>query len=226
MIQVFAPTRLPPVDMREVLRYAGDRGQEPSTDRIQALIPEALEHIRGQVCFDIFPLGEVTPEAVDLGFTVVSSRSLSSLLADSAFAVVFGATLGLAYDRFTARTSRLSPADAWFLHALGTERIEALCDQFEEELRRQGHVLTRRFSPGYGDVPLALQKDLFRVLDCSRKIGLTLNASLLMSPSKSVTALMGVLDKGALDLHGAERGGCQSCSKTDCAFREENRKNR
>ena len=55
-----------------------------------------------------------------------------------------------------------------------------------ELLKTRGSVnlFTRpRFSPGYGDLPLTVQKDFFRVLDCTRKIGLSLNDSLLMSPS-------------------------------------------
>jgi len=37
-----------------------------------------------------------------------------------------------------------------------------------------------------------MQRDIFAVLDCPRKIGLSLNGSLLMSPSKSVTAIIGI----------------------------------
>lgn len=55
--------------------------------------------------------------------------------------------------------------------------------------------LKPRFSAGYGDLPLEVQKDIFRVLDCPRKIGLTLNDSLLMSPTKSVTAIVGIEDE-------------------------------
>jgi len=53
-------------------------------------------------------------------------------------------------------------------------------------------VLKPRFSPGYGDLPLETQREIFDVLDCSRRIGLMLNDSLLMSPTKSVTAFVGV----------------------------------
>ena len=39
------------------------------------------------------------------------------------------------------------------------------------------------------------QKDIFKILDCSKKIGLTLTDSLLMSPTKSVTAIVGIKDE-------------------------------
>jgi len=53
-------------------------------------------------------------------------------------------------------------------------------------------LLTSRFSPGYRDLPLTLQREIFTLLEPSRRIGLSLNASLLMSPSKSVTAIVGI----------------------------------
>ena len=85
------------------------------------------------------------------------------------------------------------------LDALGAERIESLCETFCKELslksRAKGACVTPRFSPGYGDLPLTFQKEIFRVLDCPRQIGLSLNESLLMSPSKSVTAIMGIRRK-------------------------------
>ena len=58
-------------------------------------------------------------------------------------------------------------------------------------IRDSGLAVRPRFSPGYGDLPLALQREVFAALDCPRRIGLTLSDSLLMSPTKSVTALIG-----------------------------------
>ena len=105
------------------------------------------------------------------------------------------------------------------LQAIGAERIEALCDVFCEKIRLDaesaGLFPRPRFSPGYGDFPLELQKDIFRVLDCSRKIGLTLNESLLMSPSKSVTAVIGLGPCAGTD-HPIR---CGACGKTDCIYR-------
>ena len=91
---------------------------------------------------------------------------------------------------------KVSPSMAVCLQALGAERIEALCDQFCADMARKqgstGKSLRPRFSPGYGDFPLEAQKDIFTVLGCDRRIGLTLNNSLIMSPTKSVTAIIGI----------------------------------
>ena len=82
-------------------------------------------------------------------------------------------------------------------------------------MQAEGKFLKPRFSPGYGDLPLEMQRDIFRVLDCSRKIGLTLNESLLMSPSKSVTAIVGI----GGEEYQKEKNKCGACPNLDCAFR-------
>jgi len=71
-----------------------------------------------------------------------------------------------------------------------------------------------RFSAGYGDFPLETQGRFFAELDCARKIGLSLTDSFLMTPTKSVTAVVGLskIDK-------EEKAGCAVCEKTDCAMR-------
>ena len=110
--------------------------------------------------------------------------------------LVFGATVGAEMDRLILKYSHLEPSKALIMQALGAERIESLCDAFcretAQELTRQGKTLLPRVSPGYGDIPLTMQKELFALLDCPRKIGLTLSNQLIMSPSKSVTALAGI----------------------------------
>ena len=89
-----------------------------------------------------------------------------------------------------------APASALLCQAIGAERIEALCDAFtdwlEAEVSPRGLFLRPRFSPGYGDLPLTLQREILRALDSPRTLGITLNRSLLMSPSKSVTAIIGL----------------------------------
>ena len=124
------------------------------------------------------------------------SNSLSRHREGCESVVLFDATIGLEIDRLIFRYGKISPSKALFLQAIGAERIEALCDLFftdlEKEKEKEGKLLRARFSAGYGDFSLDAQKEIFASLDCARKIGLTLNASLLMSPSKSVTALIGV----------------------------------
>lgn len=210
---------LPPVCCREILRYAGMKTETPEVSSLlDAVLTEAAPVITGQVCWQEFPITRER-DTLDLGFACTDSLSLLRNLAECDRIVVFAATLGLAFDRLIARYSRISPAKALLLQALGAERIEGLCDIFCDQIHREAEArglrTAPRFSPGYGDFPLEMQTDIFRVLDCPRQIGLTLNESLLMSPSKSVTAIIGL---GPCPIRHP-RTGCQNCGKTDCLYR-------
>ena len=134
----------------------------------------------------------VTEKDCDFGLFSVASRDLAKNLQGCNSVILFATTLGVETDRLIARYQLLSPAKAMLLQALGAERIENGCDAFCALMKAKGLQLRPRFSPGYGDVALSVQKDFFRVLQCERLLGLYLNDSLLMSPSKSVTAFIGV----------------------------------
>lgn len=210
---------LPPVNRREIQRYAGIQEELPA---LTALLEETLDEVTplltGKVCWSEFPVSG-TDSGLDLGFTESDSEALKRNLAGCERVVVFAATLGLGLDRLIARYGYLSPAKMLMLQAIGAERIEALCDVFCEKIRQDaaqnGLYPVPRFSPGYGDLPLQIQNDIFRVLDCPRKIGLTLNESLLMSPSKSVTAIVGLSPCAG----SHPKSSCSRCSKTDCIYR-------
>ena len=71
-------------------------------------------------------------------------------------------------------------------------QIDQLNAQLEREAVEQGFKLHSRFSPGYGDVQLEVQRHFFSLLPCTQRIGLTLTDSLVMAPEKSVTAFIGM----------------------------------
>ncbi len=154
---------------------------------VDECIKECESFLSYKVCYRYFPL-KISDNFLDLSFASTYSSDLAKNLSGCNEIVLFAATLGIGIDRLILKYTKISPIKALLLQAIGTERAEALCDIFCKEIKGRP-----RFSPGYGDLPLELQKDIFYVLDCN-KIGLTLNESLLMSPSKSVTAIVG-LDK-------------------------------
>lgn len=107
--------------------------------------------------------------------------------------VLFCVTLGHGLDRAIARHAAVSPTRAAMLDAAGSALAEALCDRLTEELKKElpAAHLEKRFSPGYGDFPLSAQRRIFDILELSR-IGVGLNDSLLLSPAKTVTAVIGL----------------------------------
>ncbi|MBO5109356.1 MAG: Vitamin B12 dependent methionine synthase activation subunit [Clostridia bacterium] len=176
----------PPVCRREVLRYMGAR----ENAEMEALLDRAIAlcegKLRYRVCYREVAVA-CTGDARYPEGLALTSATLGRALAGCDRAVLFAATVGLELDRLILTYSRTSPALALCLQAYGAERVEALCDAFCEEFSDA----TPRVSPGYGDFPIEAQGELFRLLDCPRKIGLSLNESLLMTPTKSVTAVFG-----------------------------------
>lgn len=181
----------PKIDEREILRYAGMRERTPEMD---ALLAKCLKQVDGKlsyrVCWAHFPIA-FWPDEIDLGFVKTASKDLRVNLQGCAQIVLFAATVGVEMERLTARAAKISPAESCLMHAVGAERAESLCDLFNAEISAQ-YETRPRFSPGYGDLELALQRDIFRALDCGKNLGLTLREDLLMTPTKSVTAIIGV----------------------------------
>lgn len=186
----------PKVDRREALRYAGVRECDSVTEELlNKCIIESESKLAYKVCYRVFDIGMSEGE-IDLGFAVTRSSVAEKRLDGCEKIVVFCATVGSEIDRLIAKYNILSPSTAVMLQALGSERVEALCDAFCEKIRgaanENGYLCTKRFSPGYGDLPLDLQREIFSALDCTRKIGVTLNENLFMLPTKSVTAIIGL----------------------------------
>lgn len=181
----------PAVNKKEILRYMSSVGGENDLDSlIDDCINEARSVLEYKVCYCILPLN-IDANRMILPCGEIMSGNLAKNLRDCKEVIVFAATVGVGIDRLIAKYSRLSPAKAFCFQALGAERVEALCDDFCSEMGKNRH-LRPRFSPGYGDLPLETQKMIFPLLDCPKRIGVSLGDSLLMSPSKSVTAFVGI----------------------------------
>ncbi len=210
-----------PVNYSEVYRYAGYGGLTKHDEQIEKIMLEAIQEcsrvLTYKVCYikmqlewkNNFPVLPLSAE----------SKNLARCLEGSSEVIIFAATIGIGIDRLISRYQHISSTKALLMQAFGAERVEALCDRFCHEIGEQalcdGLYCTPRFSPGYGDLPLETQRDVFRLLDCSRQIGISLGDSLLMTPSKSVTAIFGLRKNKCNE---AEQK-CRQCSKQDCLYR-------
>ena len=261
----------PPVCKKEILRYAGckDIGKEAISfeierQRIELLLEECLMEVLPKlsykVCYLELPVS-IIETTCDFGCMKFASQDLAKNLQGCEKVLLFAATIGVEIDRLIMKYGAVSPAKAMMFQAIGAERIESLCDIFCETVQQESdrnkadakkacnaeNTMSRnlrpRFSPGYGDLSLETQKDIFQILGCSKNIGLSLNGSLLMSPSKSVTAFVGMSEvihgitatafAGSFDVTASELAekdrestvqqesshNCAICNKTDCAYK-------
>ena len=189
-----------PFDEKEILRYAFMPSTAPQPEELP--LEECLKAARGAVrcraAWQRYELGW-EEDGLDLGFAKTNSRSLRKQLKGCTEILVFACTAGSEIDRRINREKIVSPVRALLMSAIGSQQVEGACDRLCEMLEAEypDRELVPRYSPGYGDLPLEIQKDVFRALDCERTIGVTLTESLLMQPAKSVTALIGMKEREA-----------------------------
>ena len=98
-------------------------------------------------------------------------------------------TLGSAVDRRIDRLKDSDPAKMVLFDAASNAYIEEVTNEYQKRLGLKSQ--TFRFAPGYGDVPLSLQKQIFDNIPETSRMGLTLDGGCLMHPFKSMTGIIG-----------------------------------
>ncbi len=196
------------VDRAEVLRYLGYAGQPLSAEldaRIDAGMARCLEVARPRGCvrvFDVAGRGERdgAPVIRLAGCALeLPGRSIAEHL-DGAVAVgVLAVTAGLGVDAELRRLSLTDRTAQVIVDAAGSALVERAADAAEASVvaaaSDRGLFCGTRFSPGYGDLPLTVQPTLLAALDAQRRLGVTLSPDYLMSPTKSVTAVVGLFEE-------------------------------
>ena len=205
------------VDIRQAARYFGARG-EPDEGTL-ALLEQCAAPL----------LAAATPRAVWLEADVdslteagiLAGRDVVRHLEGCAQALLLAVTVGPGVDAQIRRAGVGDIAASVASDAVGSVLAEQAADAAEAELRqwaaKEGKYLTGRYSPGYGDWPLAVQPKLGAVLDTVRRAGICVLDTNLMTPRKSITAILGVSShpvKGHL-------AGCGHCVlRTRCEYRK------
>lgn len=178
--------------MEEIRRYLGIGKNNTDFDDIikeTSVLREALCPTHVYAYFDVC----VKNEGILLKGTEIV---LTGVLAKKHFSeckgvIVLLATLGLKSEVVMKRTFALSAEKGVVLDAVFSDAIEKYLDQTEKELKLKFGQITTRISCGYGDLPINLQKPLFDAV-CGEKIGVSINQCFMLSPNKSVLAIIGV----------------------------------
>ncbi len=181
-------------DVARYLRMGGRNPEGALAERIDELCDEAEKAVRPGRTFRRFPIEDRAVRSGEVCLPIAGT--LARHLNGCSSVYLACGTLGAGFDAFQRRVSVNSGADALIVQAIGAAMIEDWMDAVEEEIRLElsaGESLRPRYSPGYGDFPLSSQRELLALLDSSRRAGISLTDSLLMVPSKSVSAVIGVL---------------------------------
>ncbi len=210
------------LDPDEILRYMGcppDRAKPEDRALARRGAERLLPAVRPRWAWRAFSLafGEEGVR-LDCGLTL-PGKDLRTHLAGCGRAAVFCATLGAGADALLRRLEREDMALALAADCAAAAAVEQVCDRIEAELQGKfpGCFFPFRFSPGYGDLPLTVQSGLLDLLDAPRRVGLTATSSHILTPRKSVTAILGVSG------HEIERKSrsCLGCpARESCQYRK------
>ena len=187
---------------KEVFRYLGYMGHTPQAYDAQ-LIAEGIRKTEDvaapKACYGLFDIS-IEEERITLPYGEVHSGSLSKWISGCTKAYIFAATVGAGVDRMIKTAAFRSMSEAAILQACGAAAVEEFCNILNRKLDREseenGRNNVKRYSPGYGDLELEEnQKGVFAVLNPGKHIGLSLMDTFIMSPEKSVTAIIGVKEE-------------------------------
>ena len=128
-----------------------------------------------------------------------SSKDIARLTSRSDKCYLLAATLGHEVDRQILIAQKKNMLEGLAFDACASVYIDEFIDEFtKNEISKtlnEKEFLTSRFSPGYGDLDMTVTADIIAILNATKRIGLSVTNSFMMTPIKSVTAIIGIATK-------------------------------
>ena len=189
--------KINPPDISEVKQYMRAGGDESLA--LDIAVREEIAKIScvatPKACFVRLPI-DFCDDGVKIGSLNMQSESLKKRLIGCEFAYIFAATVGYEVDRVVRASSIKSGLLGLAADASGSAAIEEACDSlceiFSKNESDAGYSTKTRFSCGYGDLSIEYQGEILDMLDAKKNIGVTLTLGGMMTPTKTVTAIVGV----------------------------------
>lgn len=213
------------VDRDEVLRFQGyKRGVDHPTEDVLGLFAEALtlgeKLMAPRVVYRAAAVGGQAADLIEAGGERLHIPAIERLWGPLEWVGAGICTVGEAIETrvralFAAREFPL----AVMLDSVGSAAVESLAEFTNDLLCQRGLEaglrVTNRISPGYAGWDTAEQAALWRL--CSgAPIGVTLNAACFMTPTKTISFLVGVGSRARVDHYFTQ---CRRCWMPDCAYR-------
>lgn len=211
---------------KEAIRYLGYKNNTADEQTLR-LIEEAFTEIKKvsneKYIYSVLELNRTETQKLYFGNIATDSHGLNRALKGCDKVILFAATLGTEVDRLQSRQSVMNMAKAVVIQACAAAYLEKYCDecqnQIAKKVKQEGYFLRPRFSPGYGDFSIEYQENIMQILDCAKKIGLTVTDSYMLSPKKSITAVIG-MSRTDEKFH---QHGCEVCGNINCDFRRKDK---
>lgn len=184
----------PIIPIAEILRYAGIQNcrDRDVYQKAQEIGNKCREVMTARLVYRRCTIQFIEADSVGFDDGIVLRGTLPArYLEDCQEAILVLATVGQSVDRLIAAYSVRSLTQGLLADAAGSAAVEATLDVFCESVAKRERLKTR-ISPGYGDFPLSNQAVMIQCLESAKNLGVYLNDSMLMTPCKSVSALIGI----------------------------------
>lgn len=212
------------VDEHEACRCMGCRTNKPLRPDIQneldQRLAEAHDLIEPKAAYTILDVARMTDTELQLAGAPPFHGPIAGFLKPARRVAVCVVTIGPRLERYAAQLMKGDDVlGGYTLDAIGSAAADLACDALMDHLQlnvvSNDEAITPPFSPGYCGMSVDQQAPLFTIVD-GGVIGVRLNASMMMSPVKSVSALIGVGPQEEVVYHGVP---CQWCDLEKCHMR-------
>lgn len=211
------------INIDEALRYMGYKNNI-DIDNITPLLKKCEDTLLSEVnlryCYKVFDI-EKTEDFINIIDTglVLKGKSIYNHLEDCSKAVLMACTLSDKVDRLISRLNIIDMSSSLITDSMASALIEQFCNEVEYKIKKDLDIknMTWRFSPGYGDFPIDIQKNFIKTINADKQIGLTVTDSNILIPRKSVTAVIGISENPLPQ----KKRGCAICNMNKtCQYRK------
>ncbi len=209
------------IDAKETRRYAGlaiaDFNEQSIIDACNELLYTAEPHS----CWEIYDYNNITHTVAASSPFIIEGSKIQEHLSHCQKAVILAATIGSNIEKIIEKTFQAGEySHAMLLDAAATAAVEQTADNLEKNIEpviaALGYKRIWRFSPGYGDWDISCQPEMIRLANASA-IGMNATSSMMLTPRKSITAVIGLIPQ--TDPFLPEKPSCADCRQKNCPSR-------
>lgn len=146
------------------------------------------------------------------------SKDMDNLLATSEKVIILAVTLGGKIEQVIRKYNVANKFNSIVSDALLSSMVEDYQEKVIDNLKKEysGKYFTDAFAPGYGDLDIKFQRDIFDLLQLEKRIGVNLTPTMLMVPRKSITCFIGISNQVQKKITG-----CDTCNMREtCLLRK------
>ena len=188
---------------------------ESMNEEIDTIAQELKSYVNLNHYYQVFKL-EHNPLSIE-GINI-DTEILNKYFYYSDSVIILVCTLGILVERYLKKMEITDKSKLLIADAILSSIIETYQDDVIKDLSDNypGYYLTRGFAPGYPGLDINFQKEIFRLLNIDKRLGINLTEDFIMIPRKSSSVLVGISkQKSTYQL------ACLNCNlKDDCTIRK------